>query len=78
MPITDFLIHNSQQYPDKVCLVEINPEQKETRKRSYKDYELIPATPSPYFRREITWQVFNEKANRFAHLLLSRGIKKGD
>ena len=74
MPITDFLIHNSQQYPDKVCLVEINPEQKETRKRSYKDYELIPATPSPYFRREITWQVFNEKANRFAHLLLSRGI----
>ena len=78
MPITDFLIHNSQQYPNKVCLVEINPEQKETRKRSYKDYELIPATPSPYFRREITWQVFNEKANRFAHLLLSRGIKKGD
>ena len=48
MPITDFLIHNSQQYPNKVCLVEINPEQKETRKRSYKDYSchsfsLLPA-----------------------------------
>ena len=47
MPITDFLIHNSQQYPDKVCLVEINPEQKETRKRSYKDYELISGGKSP-------------------------------
>ena len=28
--------------------------------------------------REITWRVFDEKANRFANLLLSRGIKKGD
>ena len=27
---------------------------------------------------EITWNVFNEKANRFANLLLSRGIQKGD
>ena len=27
---------------------------------------------------EITWSVFNEKANRFANMLIGRGIKKGD
>ena len=31
-----------------------------------------------YYRREITWNVFNEKANRFANLLVERGIKKGE
>ena len=30
------------------------------------------------YRREISWSVFNEKANRFANVLLSRGIGKGD
>ena len=32
------------------------------------------ATP---YRREITWSVFDEKANRVANLLMSRGIRKG-
>ncbi len=36
-----------------------------------------PHPPSPY-RREITWGVFDEKANRVANMLLSRGVKKGD
>ena len=31
---------------------------------------------APY-RREITWSVFDEKANRVANMLLSRGIRKG-
>ena len=78
MPITKFLEENAKKRPDAVCLVEINPEMKETRKLSYKEYDLIQPTPSPYFRREITWRVFDEKANRFANLLLKRGIKKGD
>jgi long-chain acyl-CoA synthetase len=30
------------------------------------------------YLREITWSVFNEKANRFANMLIGRGIKKGD
>ena len=38
---------------------------------------MEPNPKAPY-RREISWSVFNEKANRFANLLLSRGIKKGD
>ena len=78
MPITKLLEKNAQKSPDMVCLVEINPEMKETRKLSYKEYDLIQPTNSPYFRREITWEVFNEKANRFANLLIKRGIKKGD
>lgn len=34
--------------------------------------------PMTHYRREISWHVFNEKANRFANLLLERGIEKGD
>ena len=30
------------------------------------------------YRKEITWKEFNTEANRFANLLLTRGVKKGD
>lgn len=78
MPITNLLEENCRKYGEDICLVEINPEVKEVRRVTWKEYELIePSSPSHY-RREITWNVFNEKANRFANLLLGRGIKKGD
>ncbi|MBF1017750.1 MAG: acyl--CoA ligase, partial [Lachnospiraceae bacterium] len=32
---------------------------------------------STYYRRDITWSVFDEKANRVANLLQGRGIRKG-
>lgn len=78
MPITEILEKNCRLYGDDVCLVEINPEIPETRRVTWKEYELIEPVRSPYFRREITWNVFNEKANRFANLLLERGVQKGD
>ena len=78
MPITNVLDENSRKYPDDVCLVEINPEIKENRRVTWKEYELIESDPKTHYRREITWSVFEEKANRFANLLLKRGIKKGD
>ncbi len=79
MPITEILERNCKLYGDDICLVEINPEIKETRRVTWKEYELIEPNPiSHYYRREITWNVFNEKANRFANLLISRGVKKGD
>jgi acyl-CoA synthetase (AMP-forming)/AMP-acid ligase II len=78
MPITDILERNCRLYGDDTCLVEINPDIQETRRVTWKEYELIEPDPVCHFRREITWNVFNEKANRFANLLLSRGIKKGD
>ena len=78
MPVTDFLERNVKLYGDETALVELNPELKETRRITWKEYDLIqPTTDEPY-RREITWNVFNEKANRFANMLLSRGVKKGD
>ncbi len=78
MPITELLERNCKLYGDEVCLVELNPEIKETRRVTWKEYSLMEPTPAASFRREITWKVFDEKANRFANLLLSRGIGKGD
>lgn len=78
MPITNLLEENCKKFGDDICLVEINPEVKEIRRVTWKEYELMEPSPLSHYRREITWNVFNEKANRFANLLLSRGIKKGD
>ena len=78
MPITDLLERNARQYPNDVSLVEINPEIQERKRVTWRDYELIESSPMCHYRREITWHVFDEKANRFAQLLLSRGIHKGD
>lgn len=78
MPITGLLEHNAREYPNDVALVEINPEIKERRRVTWKEYELMEPNPLEHYRREITWNVFDEKANRFANLLLSRGIKKDD
>ena len=78
MPITEFLERNAREYPNDVCLVEMNPEIKEDRRVTWKEYELIEPSAKTSYRREITWSVFNEKANRFANLLIQRGIQKGD
>ena len=78
MPITELLERNAREYANDICLVEINPEVKEVRRVTWKEYELMEPNPTTHYRREITWHVMNEKANRFANLLLSRGIKKGD
>ena len=77
MPITDLLERNSKLYGDEVALVEINPAVTEKPRVTWKEFELIqPSAAAPY-RREITWGVFDEKANRVANMLLSRGVRKG-
>lgn len=78
MPITELLERNCRLYGNDIALVEINPEVTERRRVTWKEYELIEPAPTSHYRREITWNVFNEKANRFANLLLSRGVRKGD
>ncbi|MBO7375266.1 MAG: acyl--CoA ligase [Lachnospiraceae bacterium] len=78
MPITELLDRNSKLYSNEICLVEINPEIQETRRVTWKEYELIEPNPVTHYRREITWGVFEEKANRFANMLISRGVKKDD
>ncbi|MBE6864069.1 MAG: acyl--CoA ligase [Ruminococcus flavefaciens] len=78
MPITELLERNAELYGGDVALVEVNPEISEVRRVTWKDYELIEPDPVSHYRREITWKVFDEKANRFANLLLERGVHKGD
>ena len=77
MPITDLLERNSKLYGEETALVEINPEIQEQQRVTWKEYELIQPTSAVPYRREITWSVFDEKANRVANLLLGRGLKKG-
>ncbi len=78
MPITEILEQNCAKFGNDIALVEINPEIQEKKRVTWKEYELIEPNSMCAYRREITWNVFNEKANRFANLLLSRGVKKGD
>ena len=78
MPVTDLLERNHKLYGDEVALVELNPSMKETRKTTWKEYDLVQQTSYEPYRSEITWSVFDEKANRVANMLISRGIQKGD
>ena len=77
MPITDLLERNAKLFGNEVALVEINPEIREEQRVTWKEYELIQPTSSAFYRRQITWSVFDEKANRVANMLIERGIKKG-
>lgn len=78
MIITDLLARNRELLKDEVALVEIAPLLMEKTKLTWKEYSLIQPNPEESGRREMTWLEFDKKANRFANLLLSRGIKKGD
>ncbi len=78
MPVTDLLERNHKLYGDEVALVELNPTMKDTRRTTWKEYDLVQQTSAVPYRREITWGIFDEKANRVANMLLSRGIQKGD
>ena len=78
MPITDLLERNAREFPEDVSLVEINPQLMETAKVTWREYALIEPVNAKKTRREITWSEFDREANRFANLLLCRGVKKGD
>lgn len=78
MPITEFLSRNAELYGQEICLTEINLDLQESHNVIWRDYELIENNPAGEYRREMTWRVFDEKANRLANLLIKRGIKKGD
>lgn len=78
MPITEILQKNAEIYGNDVSLVEINPQLENRSRTTWREYSLIEANPNEAYRKEITWDEFNKRANRFANLLLTRGIKKGD
>ncbi len=78
MVITEILEKNAKDFADDISLVEINPPADEPRNMTWKEYSLIEGSRNEAFRKEITWKEFNKSANRFANLLMSRGIGKGD
>ncbi|MGI6684520.1 MAG: AMP-binding protein [Bacillota bacterium] len=78
MPITEILARNAEMYGHEKCLTEINLDLQEEHHVTWLEYELIENSPAGEYRRDMTWRVFDEKANRLANLLLKRGIKKGD
>ena len=78
MVITDFLERNARLYGSEVALVEINPSEERDAAVTWRDFSLIEnARPDAPYRREMTWRDFDRKANRFANLLLSRGLRRG-
>ena len=78
MIITDFLEKNARLYGSETALVEINPSEERDKAVTWWDFNLIESAgqDAPY-RREMSWRDFDRRANRFANLLLSRGLKKG-
>ena len=78
MVITDFLERNARLYGSEIALVEINPSEDRDRASTWREANLVEAaSPDAPYRRELTWQEFDRRANRFANLLLSRGTKRG-
>ncbi len=78
MVITDYLERNARLYGAESALVEINPSEERDNAVTWRDFNLIEnANPDAPYRREMSWKDFDRRANRFANLLLSRGLKKG-
>ncbi len=77
MPITEILVRNATFYPNDTALVEINAALEPTEKLTWKEYSLMQSTGGGSYRREMSWSDFDQRANRFANLLLTRGIQKG-
>ena len=78
VPVTEYLRKNAWLYPDDVALVEVNPEIRQERGVTWREYDLVETNPAKLYRREITWKQFNERSNRLAHLLIDAGVRKGD
>ena len=79
MTIVHLLEKNAREYAQDTALVEINPEKQPDKNVTWREYNLIEtAAESDKYRREITWREFDVKANRFANLLFTRGVKRGD
>ncbi len=78
MIIAELLERNARLYGNDTALVELSPCEKRDKAVTWREASLIEKAPdSVPFRREISWRDFDRQANRFANLLLSRGVKRG-
>jgi len=75
MIITDFLEKNARLYGEASALVELSPSEERDQAVTWWDFNLIEsASQGAPYRRELSWKDFDRRANRFANLLLSRGL----
>lgn len=78
MVIADFLERNARLYGSDTALVELSPSEERDRAVTWREASLIEsAQPDAPYRRELSWRDFDRRANRFANLLLSRGMERG-
>ena len=78
MVITEFLERNARLFGDDCALVEINPSEERDSASTWREASLVSAArPDMPYRREMNWKEFDTTANRFANLILSRGVKRG-
>ncbi|NLD10346.1 MAG: long-chain fatty acid--CoA ligase, partial [Clostridiales bacterium] len=78
MPITQYLERNAREWPNEVALVALNPTISVPKLTTWKEYDLMEPDKEGPYRKEITWRVFDEKANRVANCLIARGVTKGE
>ncbi len=76
--ICELLEQWAVERPNNIALVEINPQELDAKRTTWREYSLIESSPVDKFYSKMTWAKFDEKANKFANLLLARGYKKGD
>ena len=77
MVITDFLERNARLYGSDIALVEVNPSEERDSAVTWREASLIAeAQPDAPYRRELSWQDFDRRANRFANFLLSRNVRR--
>ena len=78
MVITDYLERNARLWGNDIALVEVNPSEERDAAMTWREASLVAeARPDAPYRREMSWRDFDRRANRFANLLLSRGVKRG-
>ena len=78
MVITELLERNARFLSRETALVEINPSEERDHVDTWREASLVEeAQADTPYRREMTWQDFDRRANRVANFLLSRGLKKG-
>jgi len=78
MVITELLERNARLWGGETALVELSPSEDRDAAVTWREASLIEnAQPDAPYRRELSWKDFDRRANRFANLLLSRGVKRG-
>ena len=79
MPITELLEANSTKYGNDVALVEVNPEVKEVRKVTWKEYELygdqiiIGVMPEQFDPAALTEKEIRQKAREYVDRFMQPG-----